>query len=370
MTDTGSILSKEEIKRLLSDQSSQTRIEVTTRIAALHQEKKFSMKELAIAEQFMRILVRDTELLVRENLALRLSDNPNVPRDIIQLLANDTESVALPVIEKSPVLSDAELISLVSVCSDIDRLKAVASRKPLSKEVSAKLIETKQEPVITHLVTNHTADIPYEKYYDLLKYYSKNKPMMEAVAKRPNLPVTIVEKIISIVSESVAEQLRTRYSMKTSKIAAETEKTREVATLKLVGAEEDKEEVEKLVEQLLSFHRLTPSIILTSLCRGNLYFFETSLARLSHIPTHNAQVLIHDKGGNGFKALYHKADLPEKFFAACRILLEVVSELKLQKCNPESTGYSHILATSLLNKTAGKDIENLSYIIALIRQSA
>src|SRR6202000_3057862 len=105
---------------------------------------------------------------------------------------------------------------------------------------------------------------------------------------------------------------------------------------------------EKLTAQLQVFGRLPPSMILTSLCRGNLYFFETSLARLSNIPVRNAQLLIHDKGGLGFKALYAKAGLPDKFFQACKLLLEVVADLQRSGEGGKRDGYANLLAQKLL----------------------
>jgi uncharacterized protein (DUF2336 family) len=363
-------LSHDDVERLLTEETPDARIEVMRKVAARHEQRHYSLNELAVAEQILRILVRDTEVSVREALALALKDNPHVPRDIIISLTRDIDSVALPVIESSSVLTDADLISLIQSAKHASKLSAVARRQMLSVEVSMALVATRSAHIVTQLMRNPHAPLPEEMLQSILRDYSRNPDILEILAQRPNLPATVVEKIITLVSDSLAESLRVQYQIAPGTIAAETEKTREVATLRLVDGPISARDVEKLVEQLQVFGRLTPSIILTSLCRGNLHFFETALARLSNIPVRNAQLLIHDKGGLGFKALYGKAGLPEKFFAAGKLLLEVVAEMQRTNEIGRGSGYADKLAQKLLARASGKNIENLSYIIALIRQHA
>jgi uncharacterized protein (DUF2336 family) len=364
-------LSGADVKRLLTEETPDARIDVLKKVAQAHAERKYSLRELTVAEQILRVLVRDTELSVREALTNALKDNPQVPHDIVIALARDVDSVALPIIESSDVLTDTDLIALVQSAKHANRPTAVARRKTVSKEVSAVLAETHNPQVVTQLVKNTRAVITEETLQAILREHGKNQEVTSTIAQRPDLPVTVVEKVITLVSDTLAESLRMHYSVSAGTIAAETEKTREIATLKLVDGQTNTRDVEKLVEQLQVFGRLTPSIILTSLCRGNLHFFETSLARLSNIPVRNAQLLIHDKGGLGFKALYGKAGLPDKFFNACKLLLEVVAELQRPGGQGAAGGtYANTLAQKLLARASGKDIENLSYIIALIRQHA
>ena len=361
-------LSERDVERLLNEETPDVRIDVLKKVADGHNTHRYSLHELGIAEQILRLLVKDTEISVRESLSYALKDNPHVPHDIILSLARDIDVVSMPVIESSPVLNDNDLVELIKSARKSGKPAAVASRKKISEAVTNALLETDNAYAVSQLLKNPGAEIPDDSYLEVMRLHGNDKEVMAAIAERPNLPVTVVEKVITLVSDSIADSLRERYHISPTTIAHETEKTREVATLKLVDGQINTREVEKLVDQLQVFGRLTPSIILTSLCRGNLYFFETSLARLSNIPVKNAQMLIHDKGGLGFKALYAKAGLPDKFFTACKYLLEVVADM--QRKNERPAKFADALAQKLLAKASGKNVDNLSYIIALIRQAA
>ncbi|MGB1539640.1 MAG: DUF2336 domain-containing protein, partial [Rickettsiales bacterium] len=142
-------------------------------------------------------------------------------------------------------------------------------------------------------------------------------------------------------------------------------------TLQLLDNAIEPDDVQALVNQLSDNRRLTPSIILTGLCRGNFAFFEVSLAKLVGIPAENARKLINDKGELGFKSLYKKAGLPESMFDACKLLLEVMREMAEKKeSQPGSIHYANRAVEKLLTRARGREVENLAYIIALIRQNA
>jgi uncharacterized protein (DUF2336 family) len=362
------VLSDEDVERLLTEETPDARIDVLKKVAEDHGQQKYSLRELALAEQIFRVMLKDTETSVRETLAHSLKDNPRVPRDIILSLTQDVDRVSLPILEYSPVLSDADIIAILKAAKQQDaKPLAVAKRKHISEVVAVALVQTQNVQAVTQLMGNPGAKIPEKAYKDALRDHGKQGSVATAIAHRPDLPITVVENVISLVSDSLANVLRTQYHIAPAMVTAETEKTREIATLRLIdGHQTNPRDVEKLVDQLQAFGRLTPSIILTSLCRGNLYFFEISLARLSHIPVRNAQLLIHDKGGLGFKALYAKAGLPEKFLVPSRMLLEIVAENQ-RTGQPQS---ANTLAQKLIHKAGGQNIENISYLLALIRQSA
>ena len=90
--------------------------------------------------------------------------------------------------------------------------------------------------------------------------------------------------------------------------------SRERATVQL--AAENSADVSALVDQLASNGRLTPSLVLRSLCLGDLSFFEAALARLAGVKLNNARLLIDDEGALGLRSLYDKAGLPRALFPA------------------------------------------------------
>lgn len=363
-------LSQDDVRRLLSESDDETRVDVARKIAEAHSAGEFKKTELLIAEQIFRVLLRDTEVRVRAALAQGLKNDPTAPKDVIKSLAADEEMVALPVLESTEVLDDADLVEIVRNHEAITRHIAIANRKSVSPVVSAALVETENPAVVSHLVRNEGADISENSYRKIIDDHSESSDIVMHLVHRAHLPVAVVEDLLSIVSDTVARELKNKYKDVSLKLEQESQKTREAMTLRLLDTTLEPDDVQHLVDQMHEHERLTPSIVLTALCRGNFTFFEISLAKLAGIPTANARKLINDKGTLGFQSLYKKAGLPESMFEPCRLVLDVMHEMhQNNELRPGNINFANRVVEKLFVKAQGRDVDNLAYIIALIRQN-
>lgn len=363
-------LSPDDIRRLLEDASAQTRVDITNKIAGAYGSSVLHEREFKVAEQIFRLLLRDTEVRVRAALAQHIKESTQIPRDIVMVLARDVEQVSLPVLECSQVLTENDLLDLVQATQQVSRHLAISKRRTVSQLVTGALLRSNNDQVTATLVSNDGADISEAEIAAIIEQYGENDGMMEALSIRPHLPVSAVEKLVNVVSESLADKLKEKYDVLPDKVIAdEAASTRESETLELVKDVESDEELNRLVAQMHTSDRLSPSMILSALCKGNFNFFEASLARLSNIPIANARALINDQGDLGFKSLYNKSGLPEAMQPAVRLLFKVVHELADAGEKPGKARYANRIVEKILHYSEKEPVDNLSYIIALVRRS-
>jgi uncharacterized protein (DUF2336 family) len=363
-------LSPEDVRRLLEDASTQARVDITDKIASAYGTDQLEDSELVVAEQIFRLLLRDTEVRVRASLANHLKESKAIPRDIVLTLARDVESVSLPVLQFSEVLTEEDLVEFVQHSNEVSRFLAVSKRRSVSQVVSNALLNKKNDQINQSLVSNAGADISEEDFSGLIDEYRSDPKMMETITSRPKLPVATVEKLITQVSDKLAKTLKEKYKYPAKEIETQVQATRESETLQLVSRVSGDHEIDSLVVQMHSSERLTPSMILGALCQGNFVFFEAALARMSNIPTANARSLIQDKGDLGFRAIYNKSGLPEAMFPAVKMLLKIVRELvEVDGEKPGKSRFANRIVERLLSKSEEDPVENLSYIIALVRRS-
>lgn len=362
-------LTPADVQQLLEDPTPQARTSVLHTLSDTYNRAKLSPREQAIAEQIFRVLLRDTEVEVRKALAEQLKENPAVPRDVILALARDVEEVSLPVIRCSDVLSESDLLDILYT-KEVARMIAITARPKLSMRLSSALADTREERVVMGLVNNPGAEISEAVLERITKEHMENEDILQGLVSRSSLPLGVVEKLITVVSDTLASQLEHAYQLRPGIVAEESTQLSEKATLGMLGPRTGTAEVEKLVNQLFAFNRLTPSLVVTSLCQGNLHFFEASLARLAHISLANTQALMNDRGELGFRALYAKARLPESFFEAVRLVLQLARDNHEAGFAPGSPDYTNRLVERVLFHAEGKDIENLPYVLAMIRQGA
>jgi uncharacterized protein (DUF2336 family) len=318
-------LSKEDVAKLMADPSAELRVETSAKIAAKFSVDELGPAERQIAEDIFRALVKDVEVRVRESLSVHLKHSPNVPHDIALALARDVDSVALPMLKFSEVLTDDDLVQIVKDQGPTKQV-AIAQRPRVSSKVADALIDTGNETAVARLVANEGADITTTSLDRVMVQYEGVEAVSNSLAGRPNLPAAISERLIGAITERLQEYLSTTMELAPDVASNLIMQARERATMGLVEYGSTDTELQNLIEQLHRKGRLTPSLVLRALCVGDLNFFERALAKLGNVPLKNARMLIHDQGALGLQSIYLKAELPRRLFPAFRAGIDVVSK--------------------------------------------
>src|SRR5262249_10524596 len=116
------------------------RAEATSALARAYLYSDLSADDLAAAEGAMIMLLDDPSPLVRRTLAEVFASSQMAPRVVVQALAADQTDVALPVLERSPLLLDDDLVDLIAT-GHADVQIAIAGRAPLPRALAAAIIE-------------------------------------------------------------------------------------------------------------------------------------------------------------------------------------------------------------------------------------
>jgi uncharacterized protein (DUF2336 family) len=362
-------LTQEDVRRLLEHPTLDTKIEVLGKVSRNYGPEHLNDHEMQIAEQIFRLLVQDSTLRVRRAMAEGLQDNPHIPRDIAVSLAQDLEAVATPMLTMSSVLQDADLLDIIQNTEELWRYLAIARRSHLSERVSGSLINTHLPDVINEVLDNSTASISDNSFFEIAEQAKTNEGIVTRMIARGSLPVAAVERLTHHVSDELLRQLKDRCKIvDVEQLEARARQAEESTTLELLGVQPDRSQTVRLVEQLYESGRLTSSLIINALCQGNLEFFEVSLARLANIPVENAHLLVMDKGRLGFRALYNKSQLPSTMYKAVRLLLDSVRAVLAEGARPGTHHFSNFVVRRMIETAEEEHVENLSYILAIIRQ--
>ncbi len=358
-------LNKDDVARLLSDPSGEARAETAAKIARNFSAGDLTESERAVVEDIFRIMVKDAEVRVREALAQNLKENPSMPHDVAVNLAQDVDSVSLPVLQFSEVLSDEDLVEIVRSQSAAKQV-AIAKRPKVSETVSSVLVETDNEDVVTHLVSNVGAEISEKSLQHVVESLGEAEGVQAAMVTRPNLPVTVTERLLTKVSENMKEELAKHQKLPADLATDLILQSRERATISLSdGSSEDV--LEKLIRQLHENGRLTPSIVLRALCMGDLNFFEAAMARLAGVPLINMRRLIHDAGPLGLKSAFDKAGLPKTHFPAARAAIDVVRETDYDGGENDRERYARRMIERILTQYGDLgvsfDSDDLEYLL-------
>ena len=317
-------LTPSDVARLLSDPSPDLRAELVDEIAANLARDGLTASEIAIAQDIVRILARDVEANVRASVSNGLRQSRHLPHDVALRLADDIDAVALPLLAESLVLTDEDLIEVVRRGSSI-RQETVAGRPNLSEAVSEVIITDADAPAVVVVMGNGTANIAEDSLNRALTRFAENDWVKQAMVLRHRLPITVSERLVTLVSREFQEHLVKMHAL-SPKVAADIvlrSREREILHLSAGSSNED---LRRMVAQMNHNGRLTPNLMLRALCTGDIAFFEAAMAIKGNVPIANAQILIHEPNRRGLAALYRKAVMPDSLFNAIRAAVDVVDE--------------------------------------------
>tara|TARA_Y100001934_G_scaffold192300_1_gene226711 strand:- start:24154 stop:25302 length:1149 start_codon:yes stop_codon:yes gene_type:complete len=318
-------LTQTDVRRLLDEPSAANREETAAKVAAAYSAEALSEDERHIAEDIIRVMTKDTEVMVRAALAGNLKTYSGLSHDIAVKLAGDVDSVALPVIQFSEVLTDDDLLEIVRK-EGTAKQTAVAGRPHVSEQVSDALVETGKEDVVVALVGNDGASISDKSFTKVLDTFGENERVNAGMVGRTKLPMAIAERLVNLVSEKLRDELVAQHELPNDVATDLILQSRERATLGLLSPNDAIMDVHALIAQLHKNDRLTPSIILRAICMGDIEFFEISVAVLSRLPLGAARSLIHDEGALGLPAILDRARLPEEMQPMFKAAIDVAKE--------------------------------------------
>ncbi len=318
-------LTQDDVAKLMADPSAEVRAETTAKIAKQFEGEVLSPAERQIAEDIFRKLVKDVEVRVREALAAHLKNSPDLPHDVAVALARDVDSVSLPMLKFSEVLTDEDLVEIVRDQGETKQV-AIAQRTRVSSRVADALIDTGNEKAVARLVANEGAKLTEQALGRVMEEYQESEAVSDSLVRRPSMPAAISAQLVEALSERLQDFLMQKHDVAPDVASNLILQTREKAIMSLVDYGSTDVELENLVEQLARKDRLTASLLLRALCMGDMGFFERALARLANLPLHNARILIHDHGGLGLESVYLKADLPKRLYPAFQAGIELSDE--------------------------------------------
>ncbi|MFQ5533207.1 MAG: DUF2336 domain-containing protein [Sphingomonadales bacterium] len=358
------ILGVDDVAKLLANPSAENRADAVSRVGAEFARGSLDEKSRKLALEIFSLVLHDVELRVRQALAESVKDNPSIPHNLANTLAQDVAEVAIPILQNSTVLDDADLMNIVRNF-DSDHQAAVAMRPRVSETVADALVETGDEKVVATLVSNDGAQIAEQAMSTVLDKYGDKESVNAPLARRRELPITIAERLVTLVSESLREHIVTHHEISGDLASNLILESRERATIGLLGPDDEKTDVLDLVDQLYDHGRLSSTLILRALCMGDIDFFEASLAKRASIPLTHAYKLIQDEGPLGLQSLFRKAGISLRLLELTKVALKVKRETEYDGGENDRQRFrSRMIERVLTTLETGIDPENLDYFIS------
>ena len=351
------------LAQLAANPQDTTREEIYLAVASLYrvQGNHLSDRERDLMREILRRLTKDVEMAIRIALAERLADDASAPNDLIVLLADDKIEVARPVILRSPLLTDDDMLRMIAEC-DIPHQEAVAARPYIGEPITAALSKSDTETVLVTLVRNATAKISTTTYEALVEKSRNLASLQEPITQRKDLPPVLATKMCGWVSETLKDYIVRNYSLEPIRIDtaladAKAALHSEPPEPKTPPAESSK----KLIDKLHAAGQLKAGFLLRVLNQGQIDLFDLAFARLLDIPLPEMRQNLYERGPKSVALACRAVGIDKCVFATvyklsrqARMMKPVLAPAETQMVEDAFERYSRAEAMTLLQATCKK----------------
>ncbi len=287
------------------------------------------------------VLARDELPRIRTIMADALAEvtgapPPEILAAIHKLAADDVIAVAGPVLERSALLSDADILEIIANGPPAGALSAIARRKRAGESLTEQIAEKGDVDAVAALLANKSAQIREETLDRLVERAPPIEAWHEPLVQRPKLSSRSALGIAGFVAHSLLEVLRRRKDLDPETAGAVAEKVakrlKSEAGDKGKGKDKPKESPADRVRRLHKEGKLTVTMVTAAVDGGKRDFAIAGLAALAGLGTSAARDLLASRSAKAATALAWKAGLN------MRQAIQV--QLRLAGVSPQATLYA------------------------------
>ncbi|MBN8981012.1 MAG: DUF2336 domain-containing protein [Rhizobiales bacterium] len=301
------------------------RAEATRALARAWLISDLSEDDRAAAEGALLMLLDDSSPLVRQAMAEVFARSADVPASIVAALSVDQPSVAIPILEHSPLLIDADLVDIVAT-GNPETQCAIARRTELPPSVSAAIAEVGCASAALELIENRAAALAPFSIDRIVERHGHLAAIREALLALDDLPAPTRLALAERLSSTLAHFVAAREWLNPDRAHRAASEALERSTVN-VAAQSRGKDMAALVKHLRTTGQLNAGLVLRALLSGNLDLFEEALVELSGLARNRVSALVHDRSAVSINALLAKAGMPESTYPAFRAALEAAHEI-------------------------------------------
>jgi uncharacterized protein (DUF2336 family) len=202
---------------------------------------------------------------------------------------------------------------------------AIAGREPLSRAVAGAIAEVGCAKSCLVLLENSFAEITLPALARIADRHGHLSAIRETLFARDDVPTETRQALIAKLSDTLSRFVSEREWLPEQRAQEVAREACDRATVAM-AAGRDAEETAILVRHLVESGQLTGMLLLRALLSGNMRFLIEALAELSGMKPGRVAGILSDRSGQGFRALYEKAGLPDTAFGAFHAAMHVVHE--------------------------------------------
>ncbi len=315
-------IASKDLLLLAQEKTFSARSELVENIADmfLSPEGRLNEHERALMNDVLLKLINSVEKSVKKDLSKRLAEIDDVSPELAAKLANETIDIAEPMLLKSGVLKDEQLIEVIRNRTEAHRM-AIAIRAHVSEEVSSELIEQSSDDVVEALIRNKNAKISDLSVKYLVTESQNVDQFQEPLLNRQDLPVDLACRMYWWVSAALRRKIVLDFNMDNIQIDDAIEMATKTAIQKHDSTDGIMRTALSLARELASSGELDINFLRRCLRQEKINLFVAGLSELTGLAVEIIWRAIRERTGESLAIIAKSLDIDRDSFASLFLLI-------------------------------------------------
>ena len=161
-------------------------------------------------DDILRTLANETAHDARAELADRFADTPFAPKGLIRQLAADAIEVAAPILSRSSVLTEEDLVTIVHETGQA-HIQAIAKRETVSERLSHAIVEKGDDDTVATLIRNDGAQLSRSTYEQVARRAEDSEILQEPLVERADAPADLLNDLMVVVGRTLRDKISQRF---------------------------------------------------------------------------------------------------------------------------------------------------------------
>ncbi len=166
-------------------------------------------RENALFDEVLQLVAAEMQDGVLAELAETFADSADAPVGLMRDLSNHAFEIAAPILRRSKVLDDQNLMEVVNYQSQ-EHIKAVAERETISEAVSAVIVRFGDDHALDALIRNDGAKISRTSMEAAVDRARRNEMLHAGVVTRKDIPLDLLNELYFVVEAGLRDQILQR----------------------------------------------------------------------------------------------------------------------------------------------------------------
>ncbi len=270
-------------------------------------------------DHVLSTLAAQTAQDARAELARRFSDAPLAPRGLVLQLARDAIEVAAPILAKSGVLTETDLIAIADEASEEHR-RALAGRERVSEQLANAIIARGNDDTLARLAANDGATLSRQAFETMTRR-AEDSPVLQApMVDRADTPPDLLADLMNVVETSLRERIMAQFEKLDPALAEEAMAASHARLEARLSNDRELAEARRFVTTQQMRKGLDGSLLVRLLREGERVKCAVALSELSGVDYTAAHRVLRHPSPDGLALICKAAGFDKALFVTLAVL--------------------------------------------------